>query len=62
MADVSDPKINEGALINPNMRRISLTRLPLAYEEVRSDKSDVNWALIDYEVCLFGPKFSVSPL
>jgi hypothetical protein len=22
------------------------------YEEVRSDKSDVNWALIDYEVCL----------
>ena len=23
-----------------------------AYEEVRS-KSDVNWVLIDYEVCLF---------
>jgi hypothetical protein len=53
MADVSDPKINEGTLVNPNMREYSSHETTLAYEDVRSNKSDVNWVLIDYEVRLY---------
>ena len=53
MADVSDPKISEGNLVNPNMREYSSHETTLAYEDVRSNKSDVNWVLIDYEVRLY---------
>jgi hypothetical protein len=50
MADVSDPKINEGAFVNSIMMRFQFLTKPSAYEEVRSSKSDVNWVLVDYEV------------
>lgn len=50
MADVSDAKINEGTFVNYNMFR--LPHEGSAYEDVRSNKSDTNWVLIDYEVRL----------
>jgi hypothetical protein len=50
MADVSDPKINEGAFVNSIMMRFQFLTNPTAYEDVRSNKSDVNWVLVDYEV------------
>jgi hypothetical protein len=50
MADVSDPKINEGAFVNSIMMCFQSLTKPSAYEEVRSSKSDVNWVLVDYEV------------
>jgi hypothetical protein len=49
MADLSDPRIQEGEL---SIRRLvgSADRDRLAYQDVRSDKSDTNWVLLDYEV------------
>ena len=59
MADVSDPKIQEGSFLNnaqqvPAMRRCRTKLLfsYLAYLDVRSDKSETNWLLLDYEVCV----------
>jgi hypothetical protein len=51
MADVSDPKINEGIFLSIH-NASSIPHEAPAYEDVRSDKSDTNWALIDYEVRL----------
>lgn len=51
MADVSDPKIDEGIpcfFYSASLR--ALTMPTTAYMDVRSDKSDTNWLLLDYEV------------
>jgi len=57
MADVSDPKIQEGLFPN-NVEQIPVfvtipnqTLFFIAYLDVRSDKSEVNWLLLDYEAC-----------
>jgi hypothetical protein len=53
MADVSDLKINEGAVRKIHNNASSLPHEASAYEDVRSVKSDTNWVLIDYEVRLW---------
>jgi uncharacterized membrane protein (DUF2068 family) len=45
------PRSMKVLFVNPLMCFYFLTR-PTAYEEVRSNKSDINWVLIDYEVRL----------
>lgn len=37
------------------LTRTQLKLLLVAYQDVRSDKSDTNWLLLDYEVCLPRP-------
>lgn len=55
MADVSDPNIQEGSFPN-NVRLNRDDSKPnsvfIAYLDVRSDKSDTNWLLLDYEACV----------
>ncbi len=47
MADVSDPAIAQG--MRPSTCGAPCSPPP-AYEDVRSDKSETTWLLLDYEV------------
>ena len=50
MADLSDPKIDEGTLTYILLIYLIFLTIKKAYQDVRSDKSDTNWLLLDYEV------------
>lgn len=52
MADVSDERINQGrpCSFTSDIHGLNQHRDPPAYLDVRSDKSDTNWLLLDYEV------------
>ena len=54
MADITDPKIDEGkhhtTLHCCSTRARLVTHSRVAYQDVRSDKTDTNWLLLDYEV------------
>lgn len=58
MADVSAKEISDG-VFNSSTESLNESGLDVnyntAYDEVRSDKSDVNWLLLDYEVCKSRP-------
>ena len=51
MADLSDSKIDEGKHPEVLDGARLVTHAVTAYQDVRSDKTDTNWLLIDYEVC-----------
>jgi hypothetical protein len=58
MADVSDAEISTGELRFCTLCRVQSvddgsTVRCAAYEEVRSNKNDTNWLLIDYEVPIY---------
>lgn len=53
MADLSDPKIDEGERARPFFLSRSHAHAGddrAAYQDVRADKTDTNWLLLDYEV------------
>ena len=52
MADVSDQGINQGQPSSSTCKLWYEFADPPAYLNVRSDKSDTNWLLLDYEVRL----------
>jgi len=58
MADVSDPKIQQGSFHNNTQQMPAIcdetepNSVFIAYLDVRSDKSDTNWLLLDYEACI----------
>jgi len=58
MADVSDPKIQEGSFHNDTQQMPATcdetepNSVFIAYLDVRSDKSETNWLLLDYEACI----------
>jgi len=51
MADLSDIQINQGQSLVRNIT-VACVFKPheIAYLDVRSDKSETNWLLLDYEV------------
>lgn len=60
MADVSDPKIQQGQHACCERVEFGIDwQLPAAYLDVRSDKSDANWLLLDYEVRKLWPLVSI---
>ena len=61
MADVSDARIQEGQFPN-NVENVPAAcgdtepnSVFIAYLDVRSDKSETNWLLLDYEARVFPP-------
>ena len=44
------PRSTKVLFVKLNHDAFSVPHKPLAYEDVRSNKSDINWVLVDYEV------------